>query len=115
MICAALFCILAPTVVDGDTFRARTPEGWQQTFRVWGIDTPERDEPGHGEARDALAALVDRGLSCDVAGAPTWGRLVVRCQTAEGQDLGCEMIRQGHAEEWLAFSRGAYAGCGGER
>lgn len=40
-----------------------------------------------------------------------YGRPVVRCDLPSGADLGCEMVRQGHAEEWARYSHGAYAGC----
>lgn len=111
MICAALYCIFAAFATDGDTFWARTPEGWRHNFRVWGIQTPERGEVGFEEAGAALQGLMSEGAACTIAGAPTWGRLVVQCETPSGLDVGCEMIRQGHAIEWTFYSRGAYGHC----
>jgi len=72
---------------------------------------------GPGAARSccrrALAALIKgQTLACDLMDVDRYDRPVIRCKLPSGADLGCEMIRQGHAEEWTRYSGGAYARCG---
>lgn len=111
MLCMAMFCILSAATVDGDTFTARAPWG-RQYFRLWGVSAPELSEAEGPASKAALSSLINgQSLSCDVAGVPSFNRLVVQCSLPDGRDLGCEMIRQGHAIEWLSFSGGAYARC----
>lgn len=111
MICAAMFCVFAANTIDGDTFSTQTPWG-RQSFRLWGISAPERRDPAGPASTAALSALISgHVLACDIAGKPTWDRMVVRCTLPDGRDLGCEQIRAGQATEWLAFSRGYYEGC----
>jgi endonuclease YncB( thermonuclease family) len=40
-------------IIDGDTFVVRY-DGELTSVRIWGIDTPERGEPGYQEATDKL-------------------------------------------------------------
>ena len=112
MICAAAFCIFTSVVpVDGDTFDAGSP--WLQRYRVWGANTPERGEPGFDAATEALRDLTKGGIVCRQAQASqTYGRDVVQCWNGQGQDIACELIRSGHAEEVLRYSGGYYRGCG---
>ena len=108
LICAAIICIGAgeADVIDGDTFAARGAK-----FRLYGIQAPERGRPGFSEASIALANLIsDQRLACEPRGA-SYDRYVVRCETADGRDLGCELVRQGHASEWARYSDARYAEC----
>lgn len=94
-------------VVDGDTLGRRGAAN----IRLWGFDTPEWDEPGFDAASEALERLVaGRALTCDPMG-ESFDRIVARCVRDDGLDLGCQMIRLGHAEEMTRFSRGAYREC----
>ena len=113
LLCLAAFCIFSEVAaVDGDTFDAGP---WAQRFRLWGVDTPERGEPGYAEATEALSRLTAGGIVCRRAqGAMTFGRLVVQCWDGAGRDVGCELLRQGHAVEVLRYSGGAYATCRSE-
>lgn len=108
MICALALCIAGAVAVDGDTFK--TPG---QSYRVWGIDAPERDEPGFGYAKDAMRALI-RGqvLSCDAVDVDRYGRIVARCDLPDGSDLACRLVAMGAAVDWPRYSGGRYAGCG---
>ena len=108
LICAAVICIGAgeADVIDGDTFAARGAK-----FRLYGIQAPERGRPGFIEASTALAELIsNQKLACEPRGA-SYNRYVVRCETANGRDLGCELLRQRHAIEWARYSDGRYAEC----
>ena len=94
-----------PTALDGDTFvRAGTH------YRLQGLDAPEL--PGHcgrgrhcaaGDpwaSRRGLQAELSRGISCVEHGQDHYGRTLVRCQTAEGNDLSQTLINQGLAQPY---------------
>lgn len=108
LICAATFCLTPPyRVVDGDTFH----DGFVEV-RLWGVDAPERDEPGYAEAGAALRALVDgQPLACEQMGKSTWGRPPLRCKLPDGRDLSCAIIGTPYVTEAVDFSRGAFRGC----
>ena len=48
-------------IIDGDTILAHTSEQPDQRLRLWGIDTPESDQPHGPEATARLQALVPTG------------------------------------------------------
>lgn len=86
-------------VVDGDTLEAERG-GQQERVRLIGIDTPERDQCGYSEARDALMAAVgDRSVEL-ISGATSdtdsYGRLL-RYVELDGEDVGLSLIEQGLA------------------
>lgn len=96
-----------PTTHDGDTLTLRGT-----VIRLWGADAPELAQtcggiPAGEIARDALAALVLRGVRCERAGPPSYGRTVARC-TAGGADVGEALVRAGMAWD-TPYSGGAYA------
>jgi len=96
-----------PTTHDGDTLTLRGT-----VIRLWGADAPELAQtcggiPAGEIARDALAALVLRGVLCERAGPPSYGRTVARC-TAGGADVGEALVRAGMAWD-TPYSDGAYA------
>lgn len=101
-----------PAIHDGDTL---TLHG--EHIRLWGADAPELAQrcggvPAGEIARDALAALVLRGVRCERAGAPSWGRTVARCSvqgsTGIPVDVGEALVRAGMAWD-TPYSGGAYA------
>lgn len=104
-----LFACTLAVIIDGDTLTCA--DG--RTVRLWGLDAPEMSEAGGETARASLAALARAGdaLSCERRGAPSFGRTVARCLTADGDDLACMMIHRGAAQEWVRFSGGFYRTC----
>jgi endonuclease YncB( thermonuclease family) len=88
-------------VIDGDSLRVAGQE-----LRLEGIDAPEYHqtcrragvpEPCGRQAREALVALVARGVpTCLVDGHDRFGRGLARC-TIDGRDVNREMVEQGHA------------------
>lgn len=115
MTCPAAFCFAALSLlaVDGDTFR--DPAG--QSYRIWGIDAPERGEPGHDRATEILSILLaTHGLDCDLAQPrASHGRPVLRCDVTDGPlapaDLACLLVSIGAARDWPRFSGGRYEAC----
>ena len=90
-------------VVDGDTARLRC-DGEEVKVRLLRVDTPERDEPGYGEATRALRDLLsdrDVYLAYEEPGIPergSYGRLLVYL-FADGKNVNVEMVRAG----WSPF------------
>lgn len=94
-------------VVDGDTFRVA---GVGPAVRLWGVDAPEKEEPGYEAAGAALKGFV-RGqtLACDLVERDRYGRAVARCRREDGADVSALMIGSGTAEEYWRYTQGRYA------
>ena len=101
-------------IVDGDTFDV-TAAGKPMRIRIAAIDTPERGEPGFGEATEYLRQLIEGKnvrLSYEdikprrwIFGYPVgpFGRLLAHphVDVDGGElDVGQEMIDSGHARRW---------------
>lgn len=110
---------------DGPIWCAEGPK-----IRLAGIAAREIDEtcrPGHPcpdasgkDARDALVRLVGtpsgrsseghilvsgKPLRCVSRGSGKGERTAASCVNAAGVDLGCEMMRSGHALRWARYDR----------
>ena len=105
-------------VVDGDTIDLCAGPHCQR-IRLCGIDTPEREQPGYGAARRALAGMVagedlrcipvGRGSLCDGRSAPSsHDRIVAQCFHARWGDVAGELAARGHACDLTQFSGGHY-------
>jgi endonuclease YncB( thermonuclease family) len=93
-------------VVDGDTLRV---DG--VTYRLWGIDAPESDQPcadgwpAGQTATEHLRALIgDHHVTCEPRTLDRYGRTVAICR-AGGRDLGADMVADGHASAFVRYSR----------
>jgi endonuclease YncB( thermonuclease family) len=94
-----------PSTTDGDTFRCASGT----RVRVWGIQAPERADPGGPASSRRMAELLaGQTLRCEPKG-KSYNRVVAQCFTRQGRDIAAEMVRSGHALDWPEFSRGAYA------
>jgi micrococcal nuclease len=148
---AAQVQVIAPSsatvtlVIDGDTLVARLADGSEVTVRLIGIDTPETQqagvpvECGGPQATEALRQLAD-GQPVNLVSDPTqdavdrFGRsLFYVDRTADGLDVGEEMLRRGFAEVFVFerdfqrlppyrdaqaeardFEEGVWRNCGGD-
>jgi endonuclease YncB( thermonuclease family) len=104
LILAALIC-LAPVAIDGDTLKCL--DGTR--VRLWGINTPERGQPGAAAATRALQARIGAAVTCQPKGR-SFNRIVARCHTLAGVDIGRAQLHS-HAVEVCRFSRGFYGRC----
>ena len=89
----------ATEVVDGDTLHVVGPDG-ELTVRVLGINTPESGECFSDEATDALDDLVDGVdliLVTDQTDLDQFERSLRYVETADGIDVGAELVRGGYA------------------
>ncbi|WP_426164394.1 DUF1294 domain-containing protein [Sandarakinorhabdus sp. DWP1-3-1] len=104
LIAAASFACVNPRHHDGDAIRC---EGIPKAMRLHAIDAPEMPgacRPGRActpgdpyRSRDYLAGLTrGKRVTCDAVDTDRYGRQVVDC-TADGRNLGCDMIAAGMA------------------
>ncbi len=96
-------------IVDGDTFWISSKD---TRIRIWGLDAPERDDPGGPAATAALASLISgRTLTCRQRDIDRYGRIVGQCFLPDGRDITAAMIASGTATEFCRFSRNHYRTC----
>jgi micrococcal nuclease len=101
-------------VIDGDTLVARL-EGAEverkETIRLLNVNTPEKDQPGFGEASEALKALVRGGTIALEFAEPNvekrdgFGRLLAFV-LADGKNVNVEMMRQGWTKLYTKYGKG---------
>jgi len=97
------------SVVDGDTIEIHG-----KRIRLSGFDTPERGATCgavnvYEKAAFALSDFIgERTVTCDVAGADQYDRLVATCSTG-GTDLGDYIVKLGWGRDWPQYSHGKYA------
>jgi endonuclease YncB( thermonuclease family) len=109
----AAVCVLlalpaaAQRAVDGDTIKL---DG--TTWRLWGIDAPEKKDMCGGQALGVIAAgtlaslMRDRTITCELRGRgrDRYRRSVGLCR-ADGEDLGAAMVELGMAWAFVRYSR----------
>ena len=85
-------------VMDGDTVMLiRSGQSAPVKLRIEGIDAPEICQTGGQASRDALIRLALRKpVQVQDQGQDVYGRHIGRLRM-EGDDLGAEMVRTGHA------------------
>ncbi len=86
-------------IVDGDTLYVSGPLG-ELEVRIIGVNTPESGECFSDEATDALAELVtgnDLVLVVDRSDVDQFGRALRYVETADGVDVGAELVADGFA------------------
>lgn len=90
-------------VIDGDSLQLRLDLGLYLTtelrFRVLGVDTPERGEPGWAEATAFTTAWLDASgpLTAATAKADSFGRWLCDLTREDGSGLADALLEAGHA------------------
>lgn len=111
---------LVTKVIDGDTLTIKS-DGRKVKVRLCGIDSPERGQPGYGEASKELGRItegktlrcvqVGGGTPCDGRSkATSRDRIVAQC-FVDDNDIGMEMICANAARDWPVYSGGHYSAC----
>ena len=81
-------------ISDGDTLVSTE----DIRIRLWGIDTPERDQPYGDSATGALANMLDnQKLYLKTMDVDRYGRKVAVIYTADGDEVNLKMVCDGHA------------------
>ncbi len=99
-------------VIDGDTLDVAC-DGPEERIRLLRVDTPEREERGYGEARDALRRLVGRRevrLLLEEPGEPVrdrHGRLLAYVYQGE-RNANAELVRLGWSHYDERFGAGRF-------
>lgn len=89
------------SIVDGDTIHVADMRGRHIKVRLYGIDTPERDQPGGPEATEALRRLLT-GSRLAIRIIDRDRKREVALVAADDVPINETLVRQGHA--W-AFTR----------
>jgi endonuclease YncB( thermonuclease family) len=89
--------------IDGDTIAIMGVH-----VRLWGIDAEELGEPHGLPAKYSLQGLINQGITCNLTGEVTYNRVVGTCYTANGMDIGAEMVKMGQALDCAHYSHGQY-------
>ena len=93
---APVFSARVVRVIDGDTLEIQQETGIQRV-RIWGIDTPEWDQPyGARSSRFTRSRLTGKEVQVIPEDVDTYGRLVAMI-TMDGMNIGEELIRSGLA------------------
>ena len=84
-------------VIDGDTFDS--PEG---RARLFGVDTPERNQPCYSEATATLRRLAGKSVRVEEGSRATDpnGRLLFYVYTRGGESIDELLVRKGLANAW---------------
>ncbi|NOZ31829.1 MAG: hypothetical protein GXP01_01875 [Alphaproteobacteria bacterium] len=95
------------SVVDGDSLYIA---GHRPQIRLWGVDAPERAEPGYQAATDTLTALAfGKPLTCQRVDIDRYNRTVARCFLEDRREINRAMIESGTAVEYTRFTDGFYS------
>jgi micrococcal nuclease len=96
----AEFPALVTKIIDGDSLRVRTAGGKELEIRLYGLDSPEYDQPFAAEAK-ALAKRLALGRSVAVAPVETdrYGRTVALVKVS-GRAVNRELVAAGFA--WVS-------------
>jgi endonuclease YncB( thermonuclease family) len=94
-------------VIDGDTIVINSTH-----IRLAGIDAPELDHPWGQKAKWALVALCKgQRVTAHIRPELSHDRVVATCLLDDGRDLAQELVSQGLALDWAAYSGGKYRVC----
>jgi micrococcal nuclease len=91
-------------VSDGDTIVTSD----DTRIRLWGIDTPEKDQPYGNKATKALQSLLRyENLYLETKSVDRYGRTVGVIYTADGEEVNLEMVCDGHAWWYRRYAKKA--------
>lgn len=96
-------------IVDGDTLVVG-----ETTIRLQGIDAAESRRRCVGESRqitrpgdlaqDMLGTLAGGGVACSGSEMDPYGRLVAKCKSSNGEDIGRSLVESGLAWAFVKYS-----------
>jgi len=91
-------------ISDGDT--VVTTEDTR--IRLWGVDTPERDQRYVSDATSALTAMLNnQQLYLETKDLDRYGRTMGVIYTADGNEVNLELVCDGHAWWYEHYAKNA--------
>ena len=99
-----IYAVKVERVIDGDTVQLLVDLGFHLTasmrFRILGVDTPERGQPGWAEATAFTRAWLEQspGLTAATEKADSFGRWLADLHRPDGTCLSHALLAAGHAE-----------------
>ena len=90
-----------PRVVDGDTVDVSPEVRGNDTVRLIGVDTPEREEPLYAEAAEYARESLEGErvtLELDVEEEDDYGRLLAYVYRSDGSMFNVALVREGYAQ-----------------
>ena len=91
-------------ISDGDTIVTTG----DTRIRLWGIDTPERNQLYGSDATDALTEMLNnQQLYLETKDVDRYGRTVGVIYTADGDEINLEMVCDGHAWWYERYAKKA--------
>jgi micrococcal nuclease len=91
-------------VLDGDSFYMVQENGRRVRIRLFGVDSPEDNQPFSQEAKDYLTSLLQgKEILMTPSGSDKLGRPVAII-SVEGQNVAEEMVRAGWAWHYKKYS-----------
>lgn len=105
--------VVVDKVIDGDTVTLSIDLGnkitWKDNFRLNGVDTPERGQPGYADATTFLIQLLKDGVSRVETFKPDkYGRWLadIYVSVSGGEQLvNQQMIAAGHAKPYFGGAK----------
>ena len=94
-------------ITDGDTFKGLTADKQQISFRIYGIDAPEKKQAFSNRSKQYLSDLIfGKEVYIKVQKkSDRWNRPVVWAFTPNGKDVSAEMIKAGMAWHFKRYSK----------
>lgn len=86
-------------ITDGDTFKGLTTDHWEITFRIYGIDAPEKKQAYSQKSKQHLSDLIfGKTVKLIIQKKRDgFGRPVVWVYAPDGKDISAEMLKAGMA------------------
>ena len=99
----------ATNIYDGDTFTLVAEDGTKSKIRIVGIDAPEKNQDFGIKSRDyARSILQDKKLTVYLEPGETYGRKLGIVITDDGLHFNYEMVANGYAWWYDAYSKDKY-------
>lgn len=91
-------------IIDGDTFKGLTLDKIELSFRLQGIDAPEKKQAFSTKSKEKLSELIyGKHVGIKMHSKDRYGRLVVYVFTPDGLDVGAEMLKSGMAWHYKKY------------
>lgn len=91
-------------IFDGDSFIARSADGVQQNFRLYGIDAPEKDQPFGDSSRMILQDLLSTEFLVVVKDIDQFERQIIIAHSGTS-NINEAMLRRGAAWHYVYYDQ----------